>query len=268
MNDEPETRLTWAMVRPPGASFVEGLTAASLGAPDHARALRQHALYCEALEHSGLELTRLETDERYPDSTFVEDAAVVIRQKPAREQGLADFDLPEQDRALPDGRASASCAILTRPGAPSRMGEVESIKEALARLSFRMHSIREAGTLDGGDICEAGNHFFIGTSERTNEAGAQQLAGLLRYYGYTSSLVDIRKTKSILHLKSGVAYLGDNRLVVIDALANHSEFLGYELVRVNTDEEYAANCVRVNDRGWVSRVRADVAGPRLQDNRP
>ena len=110
-----------------------------------------------------------------------------------------------------------------------------------------MHSIQEPGTLDGGDICEAGNHFFIGISQRTNEAGAQQLAGLLTSHGYTYSFVDMRNVKDILHLKSGVAYLGDNRLVVTDALGNRKEFRGYDLVRVSADEEYAANCVRVND---------------------
>ena len=177
-----------AIIRPPGTNYAEGLTRVALGAPDYERALRQHAAYCEALERCGLELTRLEADERYPDSTFVEDTAVLI----------------------PAG------AILTRPGAASRMGEVESIKETLSRFCPRIDSIQEPGTVDGGDICEAGNHFFIGLSDRTNEAGAGQLAELLASYGYTSSFVDIRNVKDILHLKSGVAYLGDNRLVVIE----------------------------------------------------
>jgi len=190
-----------------------------LGTPDYERARQQHAAYCEALERCGLELTHLEADERYPDSTFVEDTAVLI----------------------PAG------AILTRPGAASRMGEVGSIRETLSRLCPPIASIQEPGTVDGGDICEAGNHFFIGLSDRTNEAGAGQLAELLASYGYTSSTVDIRNVKDILHLKSGLAYLGDNRLVVIEALKNRQEFRGYELVRVNLDEEYAANCVRVND---------------------
>jgi dimethylargininase len=208
-----------AIVRPPGTNYADGLTRIELGAPDYDRALRQHAAYCEALERCGLELTHLEADERYPDSTFVEDTSVLI----------------------PAG------AILTRPGAASRLGEVESIKETVARLCSRVDSIQEPGTLDGGDVCKAGNHFFIGLSERTNEAGAGQLAELLTSYGYTSSFVDIRNMKDILHLKSGLASLGDNRLVVIETLANREEFRGYELVRVNADEEYAANCVHVND---------------------
>jgi len=208
-----------AIVRPPGKNYAEGLTRVALGAPDYKCALRQHAAYCEALGRCGLELTHLEPDENYPDSTFVEDTAVLT----------------------PAG------VVLTRPGAASRRGEVESVKETVYRFYPRIDSIQEPGTLDGGDVCEAGNHYFIGLSERTNEDGASQLAKLLASSGYTSSLVDIRSVKDILHLKSGLAYLGDNRLVVIDALANRKEFRGYELVRVQVDEEYAANCVRVND---------------------
>jgi dimethylargininase len=224
---------TNAIVRPPCARFAEGLTSIDLGAPDYARALQQHKAYCAALEECGLTLTRLEADERYPDSTFVEDTAVMIRGLPH-----------EHSSAL---AASATRAILTRPGAFSRAGEVESIAATLSRLCQEIHSIREPGTLDGGDVCEAEDHFFIGISERTNEAGANQLAKLLASHGYPSSFVDIRRVKNVLHLKSGLAYLGDDRLAVIDALADHNEIRRYDLVRVNATEQYAANCVRIND---------------------
>src|SRR5437016_7753121 len=68
-----------AIVRPPSRTFAEGLTTAGLGAPDYHRALEQHAAYGAALEECGLELIRLEADERHPDSCFVEDAAVIAR---------------------------------------------------------------------------------------------------------------------------------------------------------------------------------------------
>lgn len=223
-----------ALVRPPAPNFASGLTTVQLGQPDYARALQQHADYCDALEACGLTLTRLGADKRFPDATFVEDTAVMLRT--ARDQ----------------------TAILTRPGALSRAGEVASIAEELSRLNPRpqLHSIREPGTLDGGDVCEAErdgrSHFFIGVSERTNEAGARQLAELVAACGCTSSLVDIRGVKNILHLKSGIAYLSDNRLVIIDALADHEAFRGHDHVRVSAGEEYAANCVRVNDRVLVA----------------
>ncbi len=208
-----------AIVRPPAANFADGLSTAGLGAPDFALALEQHARYCEALEHCGLALTRLEPDPRYPDSTFVEDAAVL----------------------------TAHCAILTRPGAPSREGEVAAIRDVVHRFYSRVHTITAPGTLDGGDICEAGAHFFLGVSERTNAEGARQLAGFLAGEGFTSTVVDIHGVPGILHLKSGLTYLGDRCLVVIDALAGHPAFKGYDLVRVDPAEIYAANAVRVND---------------------
>src|SRR5206468_11662322 len=73
-----------------------------------------------------------------------------------------------------------------------------------------------------------------------------------RSFGYTSSFVSLRGVSNILHLKSGLAYLGNNRLVVTEPLANCAEFWGYDLVRVNAGDEYAANCVRVNDHVLVA----------------
>jgi dimethylargininase len=209
---------TQAIVRRPGKNFGEGLTTAGLGAPDYARTIEQHQAYCSALEHCGLTLTLLEPDPRHPDSTFVEDTALTTEK----------------------------FVVLTLPGAPSRVKEVALMKKALAGFYSTMHSIREPGTLDGGDICQADNHFFIGISKRTNQAGAEQLSEILASYKYTSSFVDIRSAEGILHLKSGLAYLGDNRLVVIDSLASHEQFCDYDVIRVTPAEQYAANCLPVN----------------------
>jgi len=243
---------TRAIVRPPAANFFQGLSTTGLGAPNYERALAQHEAYCSALELCGLTLARLEADEQYPDSCFVEDAAVIIPQV--------------TPRVHRDPEGAACHAVLTRPGAPSRAGEVAGMRKVLADFFPTLSEIHSPGTLDGGDICEAGRHFFIGVSSRTNAAGAQQLAELLAPLGYTSNFVDIRgtgvppvihaqdarATPELLHLKSGLAYLGDNRLVVTDALAERPEFAGYDLIRVPADEEYAANCVRVNDHVLVA----------------
>jgi dimethylargininase len=216
---------TRAIVRPPAQNFADGLTTVDLGKPDYSIALQQHDRYCEALEECGLQLTRLPIDLVYPDSTFVEDTAILT------ERG----------------------AILTCPGALSRAGEVISIKEILSKFYSTLPTITAPGTLDGGDICEAGDHFFIGLSHRTNEAGARQLSEFLSSLGYTSSCVDIRSVPDILHLKSGIAYIGDNRLVLIDSLVDRSEFRGYEIVHVAPEENYAANCVRVNDFALIAQ---------------
>ena len=214
---------TRAIVRIPGENFSEGLTSAEearQAPPVYGKVLQQHAAYCKALEACGLRLIVLDKDPDYPDSTFVEDTAVLI----------------------------PHVAILTRPGAPSRRGEVERIRGTILPL-FREHcEITAPGTLEGGDICEAGNHFFIGISHRTNEEGARQLAAFLAREGHTSTCVDIRQMTSILHLKSGIACLDDRTLVLMDEMADRPEFEGFRIIRVPREESYAANCVRVNDR--------------------
>jgi dimethylargininase len=210
---------TNAIVRLPGANFEDGLTPGHLGRPSYAKALAQHAAYCAALERCGLRVLTLEADSQHPDSTFVEDAAIVTPRS----------------------------AILARPGAESRRGEVPAIRKALGRFFSAIRQIEAPGTLDGGDVCEAGNHFFIGLSHRTNEEGARQLAEFLAAGGFSSSVVDVRGIHGILHLKSGIACVGKNTLVAWESMAHLPHFRGYDLIPVASEERYAANCVRVND---------------------
>ena len=210
---------SYAIVRPPASTFANGITSATLGPPDLALALEQHEAYCEVLERLGLSLVRLPPDPAFPDSTFVEDAAIVT------------------------GRG----AILTRPGAPSRAGEVTAMGAALERWFPELDRIGPPGAVDGGDVCEAGDHFFIGLSHRTNEEGAAQLAAWLKARGFGSSVIDIRDVPGILHLKTGLSWLGGRRLIAWREIAGHEALRGWDVVEVPKGEEYAANCILVND---------------------
>jgi len=211
---------TRAIVRIPGSNFDAGLTTVDFGRPDFDLVLEQHRLYCKALLDCGLTITTLPADLRFPDSTFVEDAAIL----------------------------TANGAVLTRPGAASRAGEVDAIRPAVLEAYPRALAIDAPGTVDGGDICELDGHFFLGVSHRTNEEGARQLAGHLQAFGYSTSIIDVRRMTTILHLKSGISYIGDNTLVVMEEMAGNPQFRGLDLLRVSEEESYAANCVRVNGR--------------------
>jgi dimethylargininase len=210
---------TKAIVRAPSENFADGLTSVDLGVPVFETALVQHRAYCEALVRCGLSPIELEPDAKYPDSTFVEDTAILTE----------------------------SCAVITRPGAPSRSGEILSMTGTLSKYYDTLDAVQPPGTIDGGDVCQIKNHFLIGISDRTNEEGAHQLSKYLQAAGFTSSHIDIRGTDGLLHLKSGVSYLGENRVLVTDALAGEKELEGFERVCVPEGEEYAANCIRVND---------------------
>jgi len=213
-------RFTRAVVRPPSATFAAGLTTAELGAPDLGLALAQHEAYCRALAGLGLELVPLPPDPAFPDSTFVEDTAVV----------------------------TAAGAVITRPGAPSRRGETAAVAEALERLGVETREIVEPGTVDGGDVCQVDGEVLIGISERTNLAGAAQLATHLAGLGLVGTMVGIRGlTPPLLHLKSGLSALGDGRVAVVPELAGHPALGRFEAVVVDERERSAANCVRVND---------------------
>jgi dimethylargininase len=208
-----------ALVRPPAASFAQGLTSAGLGPPDLQLALAQHAAYCDALRRCGLEVRILPPDERFPDGTFVEDTAILAER----------------------------VAIATIPGAASRIGEVASVAACIAGIRNDVQHIVAPGTVDGGDICQVDEHFFIGLSARTNDEGARQLADILRARGYGTSTIDIRGNRKLLHLKSGIACVGDDRLVLANDFPPAPGFSRYQLIRVAAEEDYAANCVRINE---------------------
>jgi dimethylargininase len=189
--------ITRALVRPPSATYASGLTTAGLGAPDLALALAQHAAYVEALLAGGVTVDALPPDDRFPDATFVEDVAVMT------ERG----------------------AILTRPGAPSRRGEVDAIRAAIEARVPVLGVVEAPGCLDGGDVCEAGSRVLVGLSDRTNAEGASQLASLLALAGTRTVVLDVRRIPGLLHLKTGMAYLGEGRALAWEAL---EEALGAE----------------------------------------
>ena len=208
--------ITRAIVRSPSRNFADGLTSSGLPAPDHRLAIKQHDQYCVALESLPLRVTRLPPDERYPDSTFVEDTAILTER----------------------------VAVITRPGAPSRRSEVDDITYTLNQFYSNLKTIAAPGTLDGGDVCQVGERFFIGISARTNEVGATRLSAILKTAGYASTFIDIRDSfPRLLHLKSGLAYLGGNKLVIDAELSLRVEFQEFEMICTGADEASAANCL-------------------------
>lgn len=203
------------IVRRPCKNFAEGITASGLGKPDYELALRQHDGYIEIFRKCGCNVMVLNADERYPDSTFVEDVAIVTEK----------------------------CAILTKPGADSRRGEELEIADALKNFYDKIEYLTDDACLDGGDILRVENHFYIGLSARTDSEGAGQLTRVLNKYGYTASTVPV---KQFLHLKTGVVYIGNNTLVAAGEFLDNTIFKDFNIIRVDEDEAYAVNCITVN----------------------
>ena len=200
--------------------MVNGITSASLGKPDYELALKQHDSYIAALEKCGLNVKVLAADENFPDSTFIEDAALCTRAR----------------------------AVITNPGAPSRRGETAGMKEVLSGFYNIIEEIRSPGTLEAGDVMMAGDHYYIGLSARTNNEGADQLIAILNKYGMTGSKIPL---KEMLHLKTGLSYLENNNLLIYGEFLREREFDKFNKIIVEEEESYSANSVWINGRVLV-----------------
>ena len=208
--------LKYAIVRKPCKNFQNGISSSNLGPPKYRKALKQHSDYINSLKICGLEVIELNPDERFPDSTFVEDTAIVNKE----------------------------FAIITNLGAISRQGEEIEINTVLENFYNNIESIKHPGTVDGGDIMKVENQYYIGLSKRTNKEGVNQFKIILEKYGYTCFTIPLIR---VLHLKTGVAYIGDNNLIAAGEFIDKPIFKDYNIIKVGEDESYAANSIRVNN---------------------
>jgi dimethylargininase len=186
---------------------------------DYARAVEEHERYEAALAEMGCHVERLPDAPDQPDSVFVEDTAVV-------------FD---------------DLAVIARPGAASRRGEVAATVTALSRHR-RLVFIQAPGTLDGGDVLVVPGRVFVGGTPRTNIEGARQLAEFVSPLGY--EVVRVAVTQC-LHLKSAVTSLepGTQRTLLINRDWIAAEpFAGFDLIDVDPSEPAAANVLAIGER--------------------
>ncbi|MEA2009580.1 MAG: dimethylargininase [Actinomycetota bacterium] len=214
-----------AITRPTGAELRDcELTHSDRIPIDVERALVQHNDYLEVLRSLGAEVTELPRLPNHPDAVFVEDTALV---------------LPE-------------VAVLLRPGAESRRGEVPSMSTALADYRELRH-MEAPATLDGGDVIVFGKRVLVGQTTRSNPAGIATLADLLSPFGYTVETVPVR---GVLHLKSAATVVDDEILIVFSPSVDLT-YLGVKLLEAHPDEPQGANVVRVGDKLLV-----DASAPR------
>ena len=202
-----------AIVRTPGPRVVDGLRSGG-AAPTYEGVLAEFTAYAAALEAAGLAVDTLDPLDDHPDSLFVEDPAFV----------------------LADG------AILLKPGAPTRLGEVEAIAPALRRRFARVLELDE-GYADGGDILVLPGEILIGLSGRTDKLGAKRFCELARDLGRKARIVET--PAGVLHLKTACALIDGETVIATPALAG--VFEGCKVIETAPGEERAANMLRLND---------------------
>lgn len=207
------------IARKPCKAMLEGISTGmfSDAKPIYEEAIHQHQEYVEVIESLGVKALVLEPLEEYPDSCFVEDPAVVLKE----------------------------CAIITNSPRASRNGEKFEIEPAIKKFykDEQIFRIESPGTMEGGDVMLVGKHFYVGLSERTNKEGARQFDEIVSKFGYTSSTVPVTEG---LHLKDFVIYLENNNMLVSAKMNEVPEFQIFNRFVVPSDELYAINSLNIN----------------------
>ena len=195
---------------------------------DAARAAVQHGGYVDLLRRLGHHVVQVPDAPEHPDGTFVEDAVVVVD------------DL----------------AVLTRPGAESRRGEVASVASVVRSIGLRTVEVSAPATIDGGDVLQVGLHVFVGLGGRTNAAAVEQLRSFLTPLG--RSVVGVPVT-GCLHLKTGATALPDGTVVAVTDWLDTSAFTDVGLRVVQAPEATGADLLLSGDRVVLSAAAPETA---------
>lgn len=208
---------THAITRKPSVSVTRGLRAIDTGAPSYDRFLEHHDNYVAALKSTGVSVTELGPLDEFPDSVFIEDAALCL----------------------------SEVAITMRPGTPSRIGEAVVMAPVLADLYGEVVSIEGPGFIDGGDILTTEREILIGTSSRTNSAGIEELRKIVARWNYT--VRELETPEGVLHFKTDCSLLDEDTILSTKRLAATGCFKGYNVILAADGEEACANSIRFND---------------------
>jgi dimethylargininase len=138
--------------------------------------------------------------------------------------------------------------MVTRPGAPSRRGEVRPVAAAL-RPMFIERTERVAATIDGGDVLRDGEDLFVGLSERTNADGAVALAAVAARIGVRVVPVQVAAG---LHLKSAVTLVAPGRLVALRGALDLGPFKARGARLIEVDEPAGGNVLALGRTVLVS----------------
>ncbi len=214
---ETSYEFTRAITRLPARSIVNGLRAEDIGDPDYDQMLRDHEHYVATLKQAGAEVTVLSAAEDFPDSVFVEDVALCL----------------------------PGIAVLMRPGAPTRAGEVAGMAPVLRDFFDEIAQIEEPGHIEGGDILTTSREILVGRSERTDSAGIAQLAAILEPRGYR--VREVITPPGVLHFKTDCSLLDAETILATPRLDASGCFSGYRVIHTAENEEAAANTIRYND---------------------
>jgi dimethylargininase len=210
------------MARAPSSTITQcELTYLERDPIDFLKIQTEHSNYVATLTEYANRINVLPELPQFPDSVFVEDVAVAIKQK----------------------------ILLTRPGALSRRGEVEHFARALAKNFVVVRPPNDV-YLDGGDVLQTDQAIFVGMSGRSNQQAIEYLQT------YSDLPIIPILTNKCLHLKTGITYLGDDHFLInsdwIDEQAIIAHIPEAQFIDVSKVASKGANCIKIAETIFIS----------------
>jgi dimethylargininase len=182
---------------------------------DYAKACDQHRAYEEVLRGLGTDVISLPVESDLPDSVFVEDIAIVLKE----------------------------VAIVGIPARQSRQGEIGGVVPTLEQYR-RLEFVKQPATLEGGDVVQDGHIIYVGRSSRTNQAGILQFRQMVGAHGYTVKEVRVH---GCLHLSTGASCLAPRTMLANPDWVDVGAFGDCQVILVPENEPWGGNVLRIGD---------------------
>lgn len=186
--------------------------------PDREEAVFQHKRLNREIENYGAKVYNVEELSGHPNSVFTRDASV----------------------------CTSEGYIRLRMGLPSRRGEEDWLADELNLIGeSELGSIKEPGTVEGGDVILAGKVAFVGLSGRSNSSGVNQIKRLLEKTGMKVRIIDV--PSPFLHLGGGVSMVDRDKLIYCREIYDKDLFKGYRAIGVPFKNTISGNVINLGE---------------------
>jgi dimethylargininase len=223
------------LVRPPANSYVNCVSSNPQKKNiDLSLAKEQHRNYSSILRESGIRVIELRPLEKYPDSVFMQDPALIGSHR----------------------------SIIGRFGEVTRRGEEQALVNDINTHNIdvgEMDRVDAPGTLEGGDIAVTDRGVFVGQSQRSNAAGIKRLKRTLTDCRVISIRIDA------MHLLCGCSYLSNGHMIIAPDVVDPQSFPGFHFIAVPTEEAYATDALYLGERRVLIPAGFPTASRKLKD---
>lgn len=204
---------------------------------DEETAVLQHRQLVAVMGAFGAEVLSLAELPGHPNSVFTRDTAVVT----------------------PRG------FIKLRMGLASRRGEAAWMAVFLESRGVPcVGTIVSSATAEGGDVILAGDVAFVGRSGRTNDAGVQQVSGLLRAQGYEVRVADV--PARFLHIGGAMSVIDTQTVLSVAGVFPEGFFAGFLNLSVPNDGFIGGNVITLGPREVVALSESSAVGRLLREH--